>query len=85
MSLGYRYAVDGEGCEVFHQLPRRQRERLLGFFRQVAASPFMRGDYQETGARGEPAEVALFENDFLITWHADHAVKQVRILRLEVV
>ena len=85
MSLGYRYTVDDEGCEVFHQLPRRQRERLFEFFRQLAAHPFTNGDFQEAGTRGEPLEVALYENEFLLTWHADHAVKQVRIVRIEVV
>ncbi len=85
MSLGYRYTVDDEGCEVFHQLSRRQRERLLGFFRQLAAHPFTSGDYQETGTRGESSEVALFESEFLVTWHVDHAVKQARIVRLEIV
>ncbi len=85
MSLGYRYTVDDAGCEVFHRLSRRQRESMLVRFRELAAHPFTRGDYQETGARGEPLDVALFENEFLLTWHVDHAVKQVRIVALEVV
>ncbi len=85
MSLGYRYTVDAAGCEAFHRLPRRERERLLARFRELAAQPFTRGDYQETGGRGESLEVALFENDFLLTWHVDHAVKQVRIVALEIV
>jgi hypothetical protein len=85
MSLGYGYALDDAGCEIFHQLPRRQRERLLGLFRQLADHPFTRGDYQESDARGQHMEVLLFDEQFLITWHADHAAKQVRIVGLEVV
>ena len=42
-------------------------------------------DYQELGTREEPLEVTLYEDRFLLTWRADHAVKQVRIVRLEVV
>lgn len=85
MSLGYRYTVDDAGCEVFHQLPRRQREHLLALFRQLAAHPFTSGDYREPDTHGESLEVSLFENEFLVTWRSDHAAKQVRIVRVEVV
>ncbi len=85
MSLGYGYAVDDACCEVFHPLPRRQRERLLSFFRQLADHPFTCGDYQDSDARGHHLEVRLLDEQFLITWHTDHASKQVRVVGLEVV
>ncbi len=83
MSLGYRYTVDEGGCELLHRLPRRKRERLLVVFRHLAALPFTRGDHQGADARGLPLEVALFEEKFVVTWHVDHAGKQVRIVELE--
>ncbi|MSU72182.1 MAG: hypothetical protein EXS43_07550 [Opitutus sp.] len=85
MNLGYGYAVDDAGCEAFHLLPRGQRERLLSFFRQLADHPFTRGDYQDSDARGQPLKVPLFDEQFLVTWHADHAAKQIRIVGLEAV
>ncbi len=85
MSLGYRYTVDEAGCEAFHHLSRHQRQHLLTLFRQLAAHPFTSGDYQQPGARGEPLEVSLFENEFLVTWRSDHAAKQVRIVQVEII
>jgi hypothetical protein len=85
MSPGYRYALDDSCCDVFSLLPRRQRERLLDFFRRLAKSPFASGDYRESDSRGVSLEVALIDDEFLVTWHADHAVKEVRVVGLEVV
>ncbi len=83
MSLAYGYALDDACCEIFHTLPRRHRERLLAFFRQLAAHPFTPGDYRDSDARGHSLEVLLFEHEFLVSWHADHATKQIRIVGLE--
>ena len=85
MSPGYRYTLDEACCEVFNLLPRRERERLLEHFCQLAAHPFTQGDYHEADTRGLPLELMLVENEFLVTWHADHAAKQVRIVALDVV
>jgi hypothetical protein len=30
-------------------------------------------------------EVGLVEDDFLVTWHVDHAAKEVRVIGLELV
>ena len=30
-------------------------------------------------------DVALIEDEFLVTWHADHAVKEVRVVGLETI
>lgn len=85
MSLGYRYALDETCCEVFSGLSRRQRERLLTSFRRLSQSPFTAGDYHETDQRGLPLEVALIDDDFLVTWHADHAAKEIRVIGLEII
>ncbi len=85
MSLGYGYALNRASCEALNGLPRRSRDRLLDVFRRLAASPFTTGDYQETDARGFVVEVMLVDDQFLVTWHADHAEKEVRIFNLELV
>lgn len=84
MSLGYGYALDRASCEALNTLPKRSRDRLLDFFRRLASSPFSQGDYHETDQRGFPLEVKLVDDRFLITWRADHAMKEIRILSLEV-
>ena len=85
MSPGYRYVLDDICCEIFARLPRRQRDRLLDQLRRMAKSPFVSGDYRETDARGVALEVALFDDEYLVTRHADHAVKEVRIVGLEII
>ncbi len=85
MSFGYGYAVDDACCEVFHTLARRHRERLLVLFRLLATHPLTPGDYRDSDARGQSVEVLLFEHEFLISWHADHAAKQIRIVGLEII
>ncbi|MDO8545651.1 MAG: hypothetical protein Q7S40_34850 [Opitutaceae bacterium] len=85
MSLGYGYALNRASCEALNGLPRRSRERLLDFFRRLAESPFTEGDYHETDERGFAVEVMLVHDQFLVTWHVDHPVKEVRIVGLEIV
>lgn len=85
MNLGYRYALDEVCCQVFSALPLRERERLLSVFRQLAADPFQKGEYREADSRGFAVEVKLAGDHFLITWHTDHAAKEVRIVGLDIV
>jgi hypothetical protein len=77
MNLGYRYALDEAAYEFLGKLPRRERTRLLAFFRRLADNPFLPGDYQAKTAELAPLEVMLVEGDILVTWHADHAVKEI--------
>ncbi|OHE79348.1 MAG: hypothetical protein A3G75_00755 [Verrucomicrobia bacterium RIFCSPLOWO2_12_FULL_64_8] len=72
-------------CEVFSALPRRERELLLDIFGRLVDNPFTRGDHHDTDQRGVPLEVMLAHDQFLITWHVDHAVREIRIVGLEVI
>ena len=85
MSLGYGYVLNGASCEAFNLLPRRSRDQLLGLFRRPAAQPFTTGDYQEMDQRGLRPEVMLVESEFLVTWHTDHAAKEICVVALETV
>ncbi|MCX6954512.1 MAG: hypothetical protein NTV51_20355 [Verrucomicrobia bacterium] len=85
MSLGYDYVLNRASCEALNDLPRGSRDRLLDFFQRLASNAFTVGDYQERGEHGLALEVALVENKFLVTWHPDHAVKEVCVLRIEIV
>ncbi len=84
MNSSYRYALDQGCCEAFSVLPARKRQTLLDFFRRLAGDPFMKGDYQEGDQRGFPVEVLLLADQFLLSWHTDHAAKEVRIIGLEI-
>jgi hypothetical protein len=81
--MDYRYCLDETCCEFLCGLPPRSRKKLIGFFRRLTQNPFMRGDYQEADAVGTPLEVMLVEDEILVTWHADHAVKRILIVGLE--
>jgi hypothetical protein len=60
-------------------------QRLPDIFRQPAINPFAKRDYQETDQRVFPLETLPVSEQFLLTWHADHAVKEVHIVGLEIV
>ena len=83
MSLGY--VLNRASCEALNGLPKRSRNRLLDFFRRLAESPFTEGDYHETDERGFSVEVMLLDDRFLVRWHVDHAVKEIRVFELEIV
>ena len=78
----YSYALGDEAVHAFTSLPPRQREKLLRELDRLARFPAQKGDYQEAGASGRIYEVKL-SGDLLITGWADHAVKEVRIVRIE--
>ena len=81
--MDYRYCLDETCGEFLCGLPSRPRKKLIGFFRSLTDNPFMQGDYRETDAAGAPLEVVLVEDEFLVTWHADHAVKRIFVVGLE--
>ncbi|MBC8010508.1 MAG: hypothetical protein H7067_10475 [Burkholderiales bacterium] len=58
------------------------RSRLLEVINQVAAEPFRVGDLQQADPDGRTNEVLLL-GDWLVTYWADHAVREVRVVALE--
>jgi hypothetical protein len=50
----------------------------------LTAHPHKGGDYQESGASGLNYEVKLTDN-IILTWWVDHAVREVRIVRIELI
>ena len=82
--IRYTYALSEEAVDVFCRLSTRQRRRLLRGCERMTAYPHQMGDYQEVGVTGRIYQVTLVE-DLLITWWADDAARELRIVRLEVI
>lgn len=61
-----------------------ERRLLVKFFQTLADDPYRRGNFRETNLDGRFIEIAL-QGRFLVAYWSDHAVKQVRIDRIEVV
>jgi hypothetical protein len=78
----YDFALGAEAVHWFASQSARQRETLIQVFDGLARHPFAAGDYREAGHFGRAFEVTL-SDDMIVTWWADHAAKEVRIVRLE--
>ena len=78
----FDYALSAEAHRAVVQLPIRQREKRADYFDQIAARPATKGDFVEYDSVGRPHEVKLVD-DFLITFRADHAAREIRIVRVE--
>jgi len=78
----YDYAIAERALRTFVSLPSRQRRRLLRFFEELARHPFQSGTYQEHGSAHRVYELQLVDH-LLVTWWCDHAVREVRVMRIE--
>lgn len=79
---GSRLVLEANAFQFVLNTARRDRLRLLDWFDRVALTPGIRGAYQEIDATGRTLEI-LVGGDRLVTCWADHAVKELRIVRVE--
>ena len=49
---------------------------------RLKSTPVRPGDLQELDAQGRTNEI-LLEGEWLLTFRADHAVREIRVVRLE--
>ncbi len=61
---------------------RLERERLLSFLESLADNPWKQGDYEERDNVGHPIQIKII-GDYALTYWADHAVKEVKVVRIE--
>ncbi|MEP6664052.1 MAG: hypothetical protein ABJC04_10345 [Verrucomicrobiota bacterium] len=59
-----------------------QRQKILTFLEGLAHDPNRKGDYEERDEVGRPVQIKIV-GDFALTFWADHAVKEVKITRIE--
>jgi hypothetical protein len=78
----YRAVVHGEAVKLLLACTARERQLLLRLLDQLESNPFRKGDFEvkdETGRMQQVTGVA----GFLVTYYADHAVKEVRVTEIE--
>jgi mRNA-degrading endonuclease RelE of RelBE toxin-antitoxin system len=80
--MAYRYAVDQAADEAMATLTRRDQVMLRDYFRFLAQHPFTRGDQETTDADGRVNQVKG-HGGYVVTYRADHAVKRLNIVAVE--
>ena len=78
----YRLVLGEAAGMSFAKASRTAQRRLIPILDVVKATPFRRGDLQESGVDGREHQVLVF-GDWVVTYWSDHAVREVRIVRLE--
>ncbi len=82
MNLGYTYATDRAVLESAFVLPKRDRDRLQRAFEQLASNPFHLPEFEFIRPGGLRVHVNQF-GPWLVSWRADHAVREVRTVEIE--
>ena len=60
----------------------RDRSKILDFVDSLASDPHRTGDYEEPDNDGRPVQIKII-GGYALTFWADHAVKEVKITRIE--
>jgi hypothetical protein len=67
---------------AFHGASKRERKALLDFFDRLAGDPFMESEWIIEDATGR-THYCLQVGKHLVTFWADHAVREVKVVKLE--
>ena len=79
----YRWSASQQVVEqLLHLRGKRPRQKLIDFLDRLAADPEGLCEEQFTDEEGTAFQLVAFER-WLITYHVDHAAKQVNLLALE--
>ena len=79
---GYSFLVAGEALQFLLALRASERRLLDCAFQFLVDHPHFSSGYQERDGDGRLTEI-LLRGRFAITFWTDHAVKEVRIVRVE--
>lgn len=79
---GYELVLSEGAALVFVAASRTDQRKLMVILDDVKAAPPGTADLQERDAEGRVNDVLVF-GDWLVTYWVDHAVREVRIVRLE--
>ena len=65
--------------QILSLRPAAMRRMIISQIEKLADNPFAKGDFELTDAAGRINEVLVFSG-YAITFWADHAVKELRIV-----
>jgi plasmid stabilization system protein ParE len=80
---GYDYVLSAAAAHAVLGSPKRLRKEILTELERLAREPFSVPDLEETGPSGRKYAIRVRERIVLTYW-VDHAVKEVRVLRVEI-
>lgn len=81
MIRAYTWSVEGDAYRFLVGLPKRKRRRLEQAIESLVKRPFQEPLIVEQDADGQHLAVAAVD-DCVITYHADHAVRRIRITEI---
>lgn len=82
MPTDYKLSIGEEVlAELVASRPAVQR-RMVARLETLKQNPFREGDYFERDGDGLLNHVLLID-DVIVTYHTDHAVKEIRVARVE--
>ncbi len=79
----YDYVLTATAAHVVLGSPKRVRRQILAELELLAQDPFMVPDLEETGRSGRKFSIRVRERIVLTYW-VDHAVREVRVIRVEI-
>lgn len=78
----YEVILHAQAWQIMAETKATARLNLLAIIDQIAADPFRAGDLQQIDPGGRTNEIVLI-GDWLVTFWADHAVREIRVVALE--
>lgn len=78
----YALVLHEEAAHRLFAASRAEQRRVGAIFDELKSSPFRKGDLQEQDARGRENEI-MVAGDWLVTFWVDHAVREIRVVRIE--
>ncbi len=81
MPDGYTYVLSEAASEFAFRLPPAEQKRLAYACRQLTRSPSREGDYATADTAGRRVQNLLLD-DWVFTYWADHALKELRIVEV---
>lgn len=81
---GYELSVDLEVLQQLLRVEEDERDRVIELLDRLRREPFLSGDYREPDDTGRANEIILVGNLLVFYW-SDHAVKTVRVIKIELV
>lgn len=82
--MDYEFWLSPEASRALLGSERRTRLKMEQILQRLSSTPFDPPDFQENSPAGRIYDVKCFD-DIIATYWIDHAVKEVRIIRLEAI